>query len=507
MLKALNPKAVICIAILFLLIVSAPCVLRAQIPTEAEVHNRLGNEYCDRGEFLKAVKEYEEAINIYPNYIDAYYNLGVTYYHDLRDYQKAVHYFQKFLEFESGSPDAQQVKNWLADIEKTHGIKPGPAAPDEKAKIAEAKPAKKIKEAAPKEPPAEPAVPLQQEPAPEKAPPPAPKAEEKEGIEDKYKQAVEHKNRGNLYSKNGKYQMAVQEYLKAVQLRPGYTDALYNLGKTYDFDLNDKENAIKYYEEFLRYEPPASKDAKEVKTWILKAKMVLAKKEETEAEKKLAKEKAPEPIKETPAVQEKPLGPPVGAKFDDLPFTKSLLDAPVKTASLKPEEPPLPQRPKLSPPPPTPAPTPGPEQAPVKGPAKPADLVPPAESILLTSYLPEDIKSVQTTIMIRAEMRNELREIFKSKNAPDSERLAQLFLTKLRQERLGSGEEILNIEVPGDLIANINNVYILDHKDRIELNSEKGKLFRSQQTSQVKKRIQEINQALEDGYEIRPIKP
>ena len=64
--------------------------------------------------------------------------------------------------------------------------------------------------------------------------------------------------------------------------------------------------------------------------------------------------------------------------------------------------------------------------------------------------------------------------------------------------------EIAQIEIPGDLLANAEKVYILKHNDRIRLNSEKGDLLRSPQTSQSKKRLREINKILEDGYEIKP---
>ena len=65
------------------------------------------------------------------------------------------------------------------------------------------------------------------------------------------------------------------------------------------------------------------------------------------------------------------------------------------------------------------------------------------------------------------------------------------------------GDEVANIEIPGDLLSHINKVHILTHVDRIRLNNEKGQLLRSPQTPEAKKRLQEINQILEKGYEIR----
>ena len=132
MLRVRDLKTAIWVSIVSLALLN-PSLSLAQVPQEAEMHNRLGNEYCDNGEFQKAVKEYEEAIRIYPQYVDAYYNLGVTYYSDLKDYQKAANYLQKFLDLESDTPDAQQIKGWLATIEQEHGIKPEQIAVEKKA--------------------------------------------------------------------------------------------------------------------------------------------------------------------------------------------------------------------------------------------------------------------------------------------------------------------------------------------------------------------------------------
>ncbi|MGA1864551.1 MAG: hypothetical protein ACMUHX_05765, partial [bacterium] len=157
----------------------------------------------------------------------------------------------------------------------------------------------------------------------------------------------------------------------------------------------------------------------------------------------------------------------------------------------------VPEYPKIiPPPPPVPVPPPAPETS-------PPPLAPAEESALLKSYIPKDLKSVQNSILLRAEMRNELLDIFKSKNSSQAERLAQLFLTKIKQEPLTDKYEIAQIEIPGILLANIEKVYILSHSDRIRLNNEKGTLLRSPPTLQSKKRLQEITQILDDGYEIR----
>ena len=257
-------KGLICTFVVLLIFITSASF--AQVPEEAEILNRMGNDYCEKGEFEKAVKAYEEAIKIYPDYVDAYYNIGVTYYHDLKDYQQAANFFQKFLELESDSPDAQSIQDWLDAIESKHGIKPQPISIEAKADKAKPvitpaqpppkPPATPLPEA-PQEkiataptpsvtaPPSPPPVPFPGVPAPEKQPE---KTQEKaeETKKAMYNKALTYKNRGNLYSREGKHQMAIREYLKAIELKPDYSDALYNIAKTYDFDLNNNEKAIQY---------------------------------------------------------------------------------------------------------------------------------------------------------------------------------------------------------------------------------------------------------------------
>jgi tetratricopeptide (TPR) repeat protein len=327
--------------------------------------------------------------------------------------------------------------------------------------------------------------------------PASPETAAKEPDEENYKKSLAHKNRGNLYSREGKHQMAVREYQKAVDLRPDYTDALYNLGKTYDFELNDNEKAIVYYEAFLKYETPNSSDAREVQTWLTRAKMDLA-------ESKKAPVATPAPAPQPTVVVQTPIAPSGKAQYEATPLTKGVLEKPIQVASV-PKEPVVP--PATAPPAPVAIPAPAVVPAPVVVPApepSPAPLAPPEDSAILRSYIPGDMKSVPNTILVRSEMRNELLGLFRSKNIQEPEKLAQLFLTKVHQEELTDGVESSVIKVPGDLLANLDKVRILTHADRIRLNSEKGNLLRSPQTPETRSRLQEINKILEDGFELRP---
>ncbi len=53
----------------------------AQSIPAAKEHLAQGNDFNQAGEFQKAVDEYQKALEIDPNYVDAMTNLGVALYH------------------------------------------------------------------------------------------------------------------------------------------------------------------------------------------------------------------------------------------------------------------------------------------------------------------------------------------------------------------------------------------------------------------------------------------
>lgn len=56
-----------------------------------------------------------------------------------------------------------------------------------------------------------------------------------------------------------KYQDAIEDFLKAVELKPDYADAYFNLGRTYIL-LNNEEKACEYYKLADRYGRPNLED-------------------------------------------------------------------------------------------------------------------------------------------------------------------------------------------------------------------------------------------------------
>ena len=63
-----------------------------------------------------------------------------------------------------------------------------------------------------------------------------------------------HNNLGDVYSRNGDLNKAVEEFSKATQLKPNYADAYHNLANTYQ-QLGQVEKAIENYNLAIKYNP------------------------------------------------------------------------------------------------------------------------------------------------------------------------------------------------------------------------------------------------------------
>lgn len=70
-------------------------------PSSPNTHNNLGDVYGRHGDKLAALKEFQKAIALKPNYGDAYHNAANTYL-ELGQPDKAIEYYQKALEFNPG---------------------------------------------------------------------------------------------------------------------------------------------------------------------------------------------------------------------------------------------------------------------------------------------------------------------------------------------------------------------------------------------------------------------
>jgi tetratricopeptide (TPR) repeat protein len=58
--------------------------------------------------------------------------------------------------------------------------------------------------------------------------------------------AEAHNNLGLLYSEQKRYDRAIQEYQKAIEINPNYAEAHYNLGVLY-YAQNDYKNSLHHF--------------------------------------------------------------------------------------------------------------------------------------------------------------------------------------------------------------------------------------------------------------------
>jgi cytochrome c-type biogenesis protein CcmH/NrfG len=65
------------------------------------------------GWYDKALANFEKAGKIDPNHLQSLYNLGIVYVLDLKQPEKAVPYWSKYLKIDSTSPTALQIKGMM----------------------------------------------------------------------------------------------------------------------------------------------------------------------------------------------------------------------------------------------------------------------------------------------------------------------------------------------------------------------------------------------------------
>ena len=548
------------VLLVFIILGSIRLASAANIPKEAKIHNQLGNDYCDKGEFEKGVEEYEKAVDLYPFYSDGLYNLCMTYYLDLKDYGKAVYYMKQFLEIETETADAKQVKKWLGDAEqKAAALKS--TIPD---RVKEVKRVKKIKE---EKVPSQKILKTAKPPAPKPEPPasvassakevptsPIPKTkgiaslkkEKAFGVISPQEQAREYKQKGNDYNRMGKSEEAVEYYLKALELYPEYTDALYNIAKTYDFDIKDYNKAIHYYKQFLKYESPSSRDAAQAKVWLGRLERVYAKQKEEAASKPATvpkievasvpvalpktaltpatKKVAVTPYKVVPTSPVKKMtksAPPMvkkmtkhtpaggGEKLAGF-YIKDLLPLrpvePKKSAQMKKvtsqrvSQSAAPKKEVLAPPP-----------APVVSPGKEAVVaslsqkssgsgqVADNRQIVIETVIPRNLMGTKWASLSMQRMQQEIVKVLAENKVKSPQKLAELYSSKIQSDILSSGEKVSSFRLEGKELSDLPYVNILTQTEKRNLEREKWELIRTRKSPT---RLREVLTTLRKGYKI-----
>ncbi|ORJ61517.1 tetratricopeptide repeat protein [Geothermobacter hydrogeniphilus] len=79
------------------------------------------------GWYDRAIDNFEKATVIDPNHSQSYYNLGVVYRYDLKDFPRAIEAWQKFLDLNPTGQGADQVRRDM-EVLKSHPPIPQPNA-------------------------------------------------------------------------------------------------------------------------------------------------------------------------------------------------------------------------------------------------------------------------------------------------------------------------------------------------------------------------------------------
>jgi len=171
-------------------------------PNEARLYNLRGSCHKALGQLDKAVKSYEQALMIKPNYVDAHYKLGNTL-KALGQLDEAVQSYEKALII---NPNSAEVLNNLANTFKALGQL------DTAIKHCEAV------------------------------------------LVIKPDCADIYNNIGNMLYELGQLDGAVKSYEKALAIKPDYAEAFYNLGVIFQA-LGQLDGAVKYYEQAIAIFP------------------------------------------------------------------------------------------------------------------------------------------------------------------------------------------------------------------------------------------------------------
>jgi len=176
--------------------------LSIEYPNESLLFNISGVCYKAIGQLMDAVKSFEKATAIKPDFTDAYYNLGLTF-QELNRFEEAVKYYKKALEIQ---PKYAMVNNNLGIVFKELGQIHESINSYEKAI-----------------------------------------ASQPDFIE-------AHNNLGNAFKENGQLDEAIKFYEKAIALKPDFADAFNNIGIVL-FERGQPNDAIKFYDKALEIEP------------------------------------------------------------------------------------------------------------------------------------------------------------------------------------------------------------------------------------------------------------
>ena len=83
-------------------------------PNRPSVLTDQGIMYRKVGWYDKALENFEKAQTLDPNHLQSLYNIGIVYAVDLKQPEKALPVWKKYLQMDPNSPTAMQIKNMMS---------------------------------------------------------------------------------------------------------------------------------------------------------------------------------------------------------------------------------------------------------------------------------------------------------------------------------------------------------------------------------------------------------
>ena len=90
-------------------------------PNTPNVLTDMGVMYRKMGLFDKAVENFDKASKLDPKHTQSLFNLGIVYANDLKQNDKAIEAWQRYLALDGMSPQGQQVKAMVEDLKAGGG--------------------------------------------------------------------------------------------------------------------------------------------------------------------------------------------------------------------------------------------------------------------------------------------------------------------------------------------------------------------------------------------------
>ncbi len=85
-------------------------------PKDPNILTDQGVMYRQEKQFDRAIANFEKAQQIDPNHLQSLFNLGMVYSQDLKQNDKAIKAWNRFLAIDSTSPTAQQIKGMIEQL-------------------------------------------------------------------------------------------------------------------------------------------------------------------------------------------------------------------------------------------------------------------------------------------------------------------------------------------------------------------------------------------------------